>query len=126
MLKPTINFIHKLRVYLLVFIVIVFFYQIGLHPIELGKFVGARFSSAIGISTSVPENPFNKLALQLKERQQDLDDKEQELNRWEEDLDKRTNSNDILIFSIISFGIILLFILISVNFYLDYRRKQKK
>lgn len=126
MIKPIIKIIHRLRVYFFIFILVAFFYQIGVQPIELGKFIGARFSSAVGVSTSVPENPFNKLALQLKEKKQGLDEREDNLNNWEELLNKKTNQNDTIIFIVISIGIVVLFFLIAINFYLDRKRSGRK
>ena len=79
---------------------------------------------AIGMNVGVPENPFNKLALQL-------DEKEARLNEQEKRLDERTDvlgiGNNIgLWLMVIAFGIGALFVLILLNFYLDIKRRRLK
>lgn len=125
MLKRTARQVHKLRVYLFALIVVIFFFELGLSPVDISKFVGSKVGLAVGMSVGVAENPFNKLALQLEEKEKKLEQKEVELSLKEKELNKEKffDNDKLLLFS--AGGIIILFILISVNFYLDYKRKNK-
>jgi hypothetical protein len=121
MLKRTIKIIHRLRVYLLCFLMIGFFYYLGTNPIRIGRYIGARSGLSVSMSTSVPENPINKLALDLQQKENLLAQKEQELN----DREKTLNSGHQNIFMIgLGIGIMVLFLLIMLNYYLDYRRRK--
>ena len=126
MLKKTIKFIHTLRVFLLVFIVIAFFTVLGINPVDISKFVGSKIGRAVGMSISVPENPFNKLALQLKEREIELDARERDLAGKELALNNIFGKQFNFTILALSIGIGILFILVVFNYYLDYRRKKKK
>jgi hypothetical protein len=125
MLKRTTKLIHGLRLYLLLFILIIFLYQLGLNPVDLGRFIGAKLGSAVGMSVSVPPNPINKLALELRDREDELDNREQALNQRELDLASRPGLKSDLLTQFILVGIITLFILILLNYYLDYKRRKK-
>jgi len=125
MLKSIIKIIHTLRVFFLAFILIYFLLILGINPVDVGKFIGAKFGSAVGMSISVPENPFNRLALQLKEKEERLVQKEQELNQKESELDSANNFSQNKLVFILMVGIIILFVLVLLNYYFDYRRKKK-
>ena len=122
MIKKTFKFIHSFRVFLFVFICVSFLINLGINPVDIGKFFGAKAGSAIGMSVGVPENPFNKLALQLEEKEQKLNQKEAELNQLESKLKNTGGVNLVNIF--LAGGVVVLFILISLNFYFDYKRRQ--
>ena len=121
MFHKTISFIHKLRVYFLVIIIIGFFVVAGLNPVDIGVFLGAKVGSAIGMSTKIVENPFNKLALDLKSKEEKLNLKEKELDTREYNLNDAPQSNQILLLGLIA-GIFALFVLVLVNFIFDYKR----
>jgi len=123
MIHKTIKHIHRFRIYFLAFIVMAFFYQLGLNPVDLSKFIGAKVGSAIGMTISVPENPINKLALELKQKEAGLNEREQDLNEREKALAKASALNDNL-YIFMGGGIIVLFILVLMNFYLDYKRRK--
>jgi hypothetical protein len=124
MLHKTIKKIHSFRIFFLCFIILAFLLNLGLDPIDVGKFVGAKLGSAVGMGVSIPENPFNKVALQLKEKEEKLALKEIELYEREMAISK-TDSESGLLTYLLGGGIIFLFILILLNFYLDYVRKKK-
>ena len=96
-------------------------------PIAIGEYLVAQVGSGIGITVSVPPNPFNTLAQQLKEKEDKLVVKEKELQQKEEifqeqsSREQNSQNKNIIIYLIIGGGILLL--LIVLNFYLDYRRK---
>ncbi len=123
MIRPTIELIHHLRVLLFMMIVMSFLYVANLSPIDISVFLGAKIGSAIGMNVGVPENPFNKLALQL-------DEKEVRLNEQEKKLDERADALSVggnigLWLMVIAFGIGALFVLILFNFYLDIKRRHQ-
>ncbi len=121
-----IKIIHKLRIYFLLFISLMFMIQVGLNPIDTGVFMGAKFGKAIGMAVSVPENPFNKLALQLKEKEAGLDAREEALNTREQALlVERKEAFSWPLWGM-GIGIIILFFLIITNFYLDFYNRWKK
>jgi len=125
MFKKAIKIIHDLRVFFFAFILISSLYSLGVNPMDLGKFIGAKFTYAIGVSTStsVPANPFNSLALQLQEKQKMLDQRERDLNQKEVNLNSGgLLSQRALLYLLIS-GVVVLFVLILMNFYFDYRRR---
>lgn len=123
MLEVIITIIHKLRFHFFIFIIFSFFYYLGANPIEIGRFTGASIGSAVGITVGVPENPFNKIALQLKEKEENLNERERVLDQRETEFINVKNNNKQLYF--IASGIVVLFILIILNFFFDYRRKKK-
>ncbi len=127
MLNKAIKKIHRFRVGFLILISIAFLAYLGLNPLDLSRYYGARFGSAVGMSMSIPENPVNKLALELSNKEKSLADREADLRKREEGLAKQPN-NDRLVMILLGAGIILLFVLIIINFYLDrrYRRKEHK
>lgn len=127
MLHKTISLIHKLRIYFLTVIIIGFFAAAGLNPVDVGVFFGAKIGSAIGMSTSVVENPFSRLALQLSEKEDRLNKLEKELNEKEKSLGEYNKiENQPLLFWLMASGIIVLFMLIALNYYLDWKRKRIK
>jgi hypothetical protein len=124
MINKTIRKIHNYRIPFLVLISFMFLAYLGLNPIDLSRYYGARFGSAVGMSMSIPENPVNKLALDLKKKEEALAAREQDLSRREAELINRPERDRLLIW-LMGLGIIVLFLLISLNFYLDRRSRKK-
>ena len=77
------------------------------------------------MSVSVPENPFNRLALQLKEKEERLNQKEIELSEREKDLRNIKSGQNRLVTGLLV-GIVILFGLVILNYYLDWRRRKKE
>ncbi len=127
MLEKIITTIHKLKIFFFLFILISFLSVLGTNPLDLGKFIGAQIGSAVGIKVTagVPANPFNTLALQLKEKEEKLAQKEVELNKKEGELNRIASLQNKLILAM-SIGIVVLFFLIILNYYLDYKRRQNE
>lgn len=126
MLHKSISIIHQLRVYFLFVIIIAFLASAGINPVDVGIFYGTKIGSAVGMSSSVAENPFNKLALDLKNKENSLSQKEQALNAREAVLNSQIGSNQAVLLWVIIAGILILFILIIINFILDYRRRKNE
>ncbi len=122
MIKTFVKTVHKLRIFFLIYIIAGSLVMANINPIDVGRFIGAKIGSAVGMSLSVPENPINKLALQLKEKEADLAQKEQDLNAREKALNDRNNPLMI----VLTVGIGVLFALILLNYYLDYRRRRRE
>ena len=124
MIKKVFKFIHALRIFFLCFIIVNFLFIAGLNPVDIGKFIGAKLGSAVGISTSVPENPYNKLAKDLRDKEDELDLREQELFEKEKALGSG-GQKDFLVIAM-GAGIIVLFTLVLLNYYLDYKRRKNE
>ncbi|MCD4761351.1 hypothetical protein K8R32_00115 [bacterium] len=122
MIKKIIKFVHSLRVLFLSFIIVFFLFLLGLNPVDIGRFLGASFGSAVGMSVGVVENPFNKLALQLKEKEDNLFERELGLIEREQALIEERSGKQERLLLFIAIGIIFLFFLILFNFYFDYKR----
>ncbi len=105
-------------------IVMSFLYIANLNPIDISVFLGSRIGSAVGLNVSVPENPFNKLAMQLEEKEERLNEREKNLDDRAEALGVGDNIG--LWLMIIAFGIGALFVLLLLNFYLDIRQRRFK
>jgi hypothetical protein len=125
MIIRVFKFIHTLRIFFLCFIIVGFLYIIGLNPVSIAKFIGAKFGFAVGMSTSVPENSFNQLASQLKEKENALAQREKELKIRADELQKENDGNDFLVVAL-GAGIIVLFALVLLNYYLDYKRRKNE
>jgi hypothetical protein len=127
MLSKFIKFIHELRLLFLLIIIVGFFSLIGLNPINITEFLGAKFGQAVGMSVSIPENPFNRIALQLKEKENNLNEREAALSAKEKQISQTEiggGQNNLM--RVLIVGIIILFILVIVNYYLDYRRRKRE
>ncbi len=124
MINKTIKKIHHYRLGFLFLISFLFLLFLGLNPVDISKYYGARFSSAIGMSVSIPENPANKIAKQLKEKEESLNARESELDKLAKEL-KNKPSNDVFIVTLMGSGIVVLFLLIIINFILDKRHRKK-
>jgi len=124
MIKIIIKSIHSLRVLFLIIIVVGFFYVLGLNPITVSRLVGSRISSAIGFNVSVPENPVNKIAAQLKEKENRLEVQENNLLKREKEVAEAKVEQQKKIILFMSIGIGILFILVTLNYYLDFRRRK--
>ncbi len=124
MLNKTIKKIHHYRLLFLFTISFVFLAFLGLNPVDLSKYYGAKFGSAVGMSVGIPENPVNKIAMQLKEKEKSLNTRASILDERELALTKTPNNDQFIVY-LMGAGIITLFLLIVINFYLDRRHRSK-
>lgn len=80
-------------------------------------FTFSRQAMAVtNVSMSVEENPYNKVAAQLQQKEKNISEREKLLNKYEKELQR---SNMVL-----ALFVLALFLLIMLNFYLDYHRKR--
>ncbi len=128
MFHKIIKFIHDLRLFLFAVILVSFLYNIGIDPISLSRFIGAKLGQAVGVSTStsVPPNPFNTLAKQLSDKEQLLEEKEKLLAESSESESLKEIRRQRMMIYFLSSGIAVLFCLIMYNYYLDFKRKKQK
>jgi predicted PurR-regulated permease PerM len=89
-------------------------------PAQLALTARDQFAAAsVSISAGVSANPDNSLAEQLKEKSAQLDVQQQHIQELQQSLS--THPNDTLgFYSLIAS--IFMFLLVSVNFYFDWRR----
>jgi hypothetical protein len=114
---------HELKIIFAALIIANLFMLAGKNPLDLAAFVGSKIGSAIGISSSVPPNPYNSVALQLKEKEARLDGLDTELKAREARLDEQLVSQRTVIYALA--GMVgLLFVLVLFNFYQDGKRKK--
>ena len=74
--------------------------------------------SGVNATAGVASNTYNLLALQLKNKELNLNDKERLIREQETGLNKSNRG----FFIIILMFVVVLFVLIVLNFYFDYRR----
>ncbi len=103
------------------------FTERGVSPFAVGRYLMAEIGSTIGVNVAVPPNPFNTLAEQLKSKEVALAEKEQALTRQGAALESRAQAEErgerrTLGYAAAVGGVLLA--LISLNFYLDYRRRK--
>ncbi len=113
------------KLFLIAVIIYGFLITWGANPAKLNYFIGSSPSlgQGVGISASVKPNPYNTLALQLKQKEEKLNQREQELKQKEQKLNNQVFGQRIIIFSLMA-AVALLFVLVLTNFYLDYKRNR--
>jgi len=109
-----------------ILLIVVFGYSwasFKVNPFDITGYLVAQVGSSMGVSMSVSENPFNTLAQQLEEKEAQLQEKEEALEQREASSGSRDFSEEgRIILWLISGLLIILFILILLNFYFDYKR----
>lgn len=94
----------------------------GMEPGEVFSRLGAEMGSATGAQVLVEENPYNQVAQQLAEKEEELDQREEELGVL---LDEREEDNRSVTRLILALFFVL-FILLASNFYLDFKARKNK
>lgn len=114
----------KISIFIFSFILILIFcyswVRYGVDPAKIMKYLVAEIGSSVGVSLTVPENPFNTWAKQLQERETELQKREQTLN----EILIKTERESRIILTLILVLIIILFFLVLLNFYFDYRTRR--
>lgn len=120
MSRSILKKIHDWRLFFFGVFVVLLLFQLGLQPIELTRYLGAGLGRAVGMSVGVPENSINKLALELKNKESQLDQREQAI------AEREAAAGDQAVAYYLAGGIAILFILVIVNFFLDHRRREQE
>ncbi len=103
----------------LVFLLFVSWYFFEVGPVDITKYGLANLGSASGTQVRVPENPYNTLAQQFIE-------KEEELNKREEMVEGalvRMEEENRFLMGLILALVVMLSVFLLLNFYLDYRAR---
>ncbi|MDD4902030.1 MAG: hypothetical protein PHE24_02735 [Patescibacteria group bacterium] len=118
---------HSALIFCLAVILSFFLFFLFLHPLNLVFFLGNKLSAATGINNSatVAVNPINQLALQLDEKEKQLNAREQALNDQEAQRQKQDNfwNSGLLLAIFLALGILAA--LVVLNFYFDRRREKE-
>jgi len=124
MFKKIIKIWHIVLIFLIGVVFSSLLFYLGANPLDVYKFIGAKIGSAVGLSVSVPENPFNELAFSLKQKEGRLAEREKALDLKEAEIQKKSGLGENKFTLAIVLGIVILFILVTLNYYLDYRRRR--
>lgn len=128
MIKKTIQTIHDLRIFFLAMILAAFLGVVGINPVSVWNFIGSSASLAgepgVSSQATVKPNPYNTLALQLREKESSLDSRESDLDQKEQSLLAINAKQNKIIYGVIA-GIIVLFLLIVANYILDFQRRKR-
>lgn len=103
---------------LFVFVYSWIFYNI--RPPAILNYLLAQVGSSVGMSLTVPENPFNTWAKQLQEKEENLNKREEAILKLIEKSERDSKIILVLVF-ILS---IVLFFFIFLNFYFDYQERK--
>jgi preprotein translocase subunit SecF len=87
--------------------------------------VHARPSLAMGVSTGVNDNPYNTTAQQLAEKEKRIKEQEMRLQQIEQKVISNSQVSRQLMLTAVG-GVIVLFVLIFINYYLDYQRQKRE
>lgn len=90
------------------------------NPPAIVHYLLAQIGSSVGISLTVPENPFNTWAKQLQEKEENLQQREAMLI----ELLNKTEKEAKILLSLILVLLIVLFFLLFLNFYFDYQSRK--
>lgn len=81
-------------------------------------------NAAVGISASVPPNPYNTLAMELAQKEEDLREREARLAALEAAARDAGEANSLALYAL---GIsVTLLVLVGINFLLDWRRGRRR
>jgi hypothetical protein len=123
-LKMRQKFFFDLTIILFLFFLLLLGYSklaLKVGPTDLVSYSLASLGSSVGVSVSVPPNPYNTLAVQLEQWQKRLEEKEKVLTQKEIELNQRTIFQGEIISKLVVALLIIIFLLILINFYLDFK-----
>lgn len=121
------NVLHNIKIFFVSLVMISGLIALGSNPLKIVDFIGSRISlaseSEIGGSASVQSNPYNSLALDLKKKELNLEDREYLLDKREQEAGSAGQQKTVMM---LSFAVAALFMLIMTNYYLDYHRRRNQ
>ena len=127
-LKMKPKFLFNLTIFLFFFFLFLLGYSkiiLRIAPTDLVSYSLASFGSAVGVSVSVPPNPYNTIAVQLQDWQNKLIEKEKTLNQKELELRQKSVIQGEIISKLIVALLGIIFLLVLINFYLDFKFRVK-
>jgi preprotein translocase subunit SecG len=98
---------------------------LSLHPLDLESLFQSKIGRAVGLSISVAENPYNKLALELGQKEEQIALREQKLDQLQAEILANSRANRYIMITM-TFFLLVLFFLIALNYYLDYQRRKSE
>jgi hypothetical protein len=125
-MKP--KFLFNLTIFLFFFFLFLLGYSkiiLRIAPTDLVSYSLASLGSAVGVSVSVPPNPYNTIAVQLQDWQNKLIEKEKTLNQKELELRQKSVIQGEIISKLIVALLGIIFLLVLINFYLDFKFRVK-
>jgi len=118
------KFFFNLTITLFIFFIFLLGYSkiaLKVGPTDLVSYSLASLGSSVGVSVSVPPNPYNTLAVQLQEWQKRLEEKEKILTQKEIELNQKSIFQGEIISKLVVSLLVIIFLLILINFYLDFK-----
>jgi hypothetical protein len=118
------KFLFNLTLILFLFFLTLLVYSkfvLKIHSTDLVSYSLASLGSSVGVSVSVPPNPYNTLASQLQEWQTRLEEKEKLLTQKEIALNQKSVFQGEIISKLVAALLIIIFLLILANFYFDFK-----
>jgi flagellar basal body-associated protein FliL len=118
--------------YVGILIALVVLVQMGMHNITLGALAFSAYQNLANVSSlsaSVLPNPYNSLAMQFEQKEQELNARAQELSAEEAALNDRITAESKkqwLLISVLIGLVILLLVLLVLNFYFDIKREEAR
>lgn len=94
--------------------------------VPAGEFAGYFKAQLVGQGAEIEVNPFNKLAQQLEQKEEELAEREVELNRREEFLVQEIQTEQQRRNTIILGIVVVTVIIVLLNFFLDWRREKRE
>ena len=122
------KFFFNLTIILFIFFLVLLGYSkiaLKISPIDLIAYSLASLGSSVGVSVSVPPNPYNTLGVQLQEWQKRLEEKEKILTQKEIELYQKSIFQGEIISKLVVSLLVIIFLLILINFYLDFKFRIK-
>ncbi|NTU98490.1 hypothetical protein HGA64_00570 [Candidatus Falkowbacteria bacterium] len=86
---------------------------------------GSKCTQAIGVNTGVSDNPYNKTAQQLLEKEKKINEQEARLREIEQEVISNSRISRQLMLAAVG-GVVVLSVLIFVNYYLDFQRQKRE
>lgn len=127
-LKMKPKFLFNLTIFLFFFFLFLLAYSktvLKIAPTDLVFYSLASLGSSVGVSVSVSPNPYNTLAVQLQDWQNKLIEKEKTLNQKELELRQKSTIQGEIISKLIVALLGIIFLLVLINFYLDFKFRIK-
>ncbi|MEX0931673.1 MAG: hypothetical protein WDZ88_02900 [Candidatus Paceibacterota bacterium] len=112
---------------LAVFAVLFSFVSVGIRIDQSGLLPYQLMSNVVGVSANIPPNELSRLAQQFDEKERELKARELEIAERERALNatmRDSSKSNLIANSAFAGALILLFILIAINYYQDWKRKR--